>query len=212
MKLLHRRRRGVEIALSLLENLLGDEAGLHQFLSALEVRLGELERALARGDFGFCGRERVLGVSARRLCAARNCASYSGEEMRAITCPCVTDEPSSTVTSSSRPAYFDETSTCVASMRPFDLTTPSGNCEPRNFAMRFLIGPARAPAQRIAAWQRVRPGRAQARQRQVQCSRGSFEFRASCSWGALQPTLSDPRPEPSGGLTAGWERWFLVRR
>jgi hypothetical protein len=43
---LHRRRRGVVVALALFEDLLGDEAGLHQFLAALEVGFGELERAL----------------------------------------------------------------------------------------------------------------------------------------------------------------------
>ena len=51
---------GIVVALALLERLLGDEAGLHQFLAALEVGLGEVERALARGDFRFRGREGVL--------------------------------------------------------------------------------------------------------------------------------------------------------
>ena len=34
---LHRRGRRVEVALALLEDLLGDEPGLHQLLAALEV-------------------------------------------------------------------------------------------------------------------------------------------------------------------------------
>ena len=59
--------------------------------------------------------------------------------MRAMTCPCVTLEPSSTVTSASRPAYFEDTSTWVASMRPFDLTMPAGSVSPRNRAIRFRI-------------------------------------------------------------------------
>ena len=54
-----------------------------------------------------------------------------------MTCPCVTLEPSSTVTSASRPGYFDETSTCVASMRPFDLTMPAGSVSPRRRAIRL---------------------------------------------------------------------------
>ena len=59
---LHRRHRRVEVALALLEDLLGDEAGLHQLLAALEIGLGKLERALARGDFRFRGRKRVVGL------------------------------------------------------------------------------------------------------------------------------------------------------
>ena len=59
---LHRRHRGVVVALALLEHLLGDEAGLHQLLPALEIGLGELERALPRRDFRFRRRERVLGL------------------------------------------------------------------------------------------------------------------------------------------------------
>ena len=61
--------------------------------------------------------------------------------MRAITCPWVTLDPSSTRTSARRPAYFDETSTCVASMRPLDLTMPAGSVSPRSRAIRFLRKP-----------------------------------------------------------------------
>ena len=45
-EVLHRRHRGIEVALALFENLLGDEAGLHQLLATLKVGFGELERAL----------------------------------------------------------------------------------------------------------------------------------------------------------------------
>ena len=56
----HRRHRGIEIALALFEDLLGDEAGLHQFLAALKVGFGEFERALPGRDFGLRRRKRVV--------------------------------------------------------------------------------------------------------------------------------------------------------
>ena len=56
----HRRHRGIEVALALFEDLLGDEAGLHQLLAALKVGFGELERALPGGDFGLRRRKRVV--------------------------------------------------------------------------------------------------------------------------------------------------------
>ena len=66
-----RRDRRIEVALALLEGLLGDEAGLHQFLPAPEVGLGELERALPRGDLRFRRRRRVLGALHARLRCAK---------------------------------------------------------------------------------------------------------------------------------------------
>src|SRR5262249_4923445 len=68
--------------------------------------------------------------------AARSWASVSGDERVATTCPAVTSSPSSTVNVASRPGYLDETSTCVASMRPFDFTIPSGIVRPRSRAIR----------------------------------------------------------------------------
>ena len=59
---LHRRDRRVVVAFALLEHLLGDEPALHQFLAALEVGFGELERALARGDLRLGGDQGVFGV------------------------------------------------------------------------------------------------------------------------------------------------------
>ena len=56
----HRGDRGIEIALALFEDLLGDEAGLHQLLAALKVGFGEFERALPGGDFGLRRRKRVV--------------------------------------------------------------------------------------------------------------------------------------------------------
>ena len=67
----HRRHRGIEVALALFEDLLGDEAGLHQLLAALKVGFGEFERALARGDFRFRRRERVVGLLHVGLCGAQ---------------------------------------------------------------------------------------------------------------------------------------------
>ena len=64
-------------------------------------------------------------------CASRSWASVSGDEMVATTCPAVTSSPSSTVSVASRPGYFAETSTCVASMRPLVFTIPSGISRPR---------------------------------------------------------------------------------
>jgi hypothetical protein len=42
----------------------------HQFLPALEIGLGEFERALPGGNLRFRGRKRVLGLLHAGLCGA----------------------------------------------------------------------------------------------------------------------------------------------
>ena len=122
----HRRDRGIEVALALLEGLLGDEAGLHQLLAALEVGFGEFERALPGRDFGLRGASASFAFCTSAL-AARNCGLVFGRGELRDNLALRDVEPSSTVTSARRPAYFEETSTWVASRRPFDLTMPSGS-------------------------------------------------------------------------------------
>src|SRR5512143_3202233 len=69
--------------------------------------------------------------------ADRSWASYSGDNTRPTTCPSVTGSPSSTVTSANRPAYLAETSTSVASIRPFVFSMPFGILWPRRRWIRF---------------------------------------------------------------------------
>ncbi len=59
-------------------------------------------------------------------CAALSWASYSGDDTRPSASPSVTLLPSSTFMSVSRPGYFADTSTWVASRRPLVFTTPFG--------------------------------------------------------------------------------------
>jgi hypothetical protein len=77
-------------------------AGLDQLLAALEVALGELERALPCADLSLCGRKRVVGLLHVGFC---------GAQLRLVlrrsddgdTCPFLTSEPSPSVTSESLP-------------------------------------------------------------------------------------------------------------
>jgi len=52
--------RRLVVALPFFERLLRNEAGLYERLSALEIGLGEYERASSRGDFGLGSRQPVL--------------------------------------------------------------------------------------------------------------------------------------------------------
>ena len=107
-------------------------------------------------------------------CAARSWASVSGDEMVATTCPAVTSSPSSTVSVASRPGYFAATSTCVASMRPFDFTMPSGMSRPRRRAMR------------VSTWDR-------------NWSAGFFCVRCACAVGIRRLPPDDPPAHPPMG-------------
>src|SRR5271165_3831993 len=143
--------------------------------------------------------------------AARSCASYSGEEILAMTWPCATFDPSSTVTSARRPAYFDDTSTCVASMRPLDLTMPAGRVSPRSRAIRFLMKPSAcaepigvspppgpAPRESGRATAPIRAAAVAARQINVMVALLRKRFRGSLR--SSRSSRRHPDPSSSGAL------------
>jgi hypothetical protein len=120
--------------------LFGDVPGLDQFLPASKIGLGEFQLALARSDLGLRRRQRVIRVLDIGLRGAQLRLVFRRGQLRDRLA--LRDAgPSSTVTSESRPAYFEETSSWVASMRPFDLTMPSGSVCPRKRAIRFRTMP-----------------------------------------------------------------------
>ena len=137
---LHRGDSGIIVPLALLEGLLGDEPGLHQLLAALEIGFGEGERALARGDLRFRSGQRVVRLLHVGLRGAQLRLVFRRGDLR-------DDLTLGDVGAllnrdfGNRPGYFEETSTWVASRRPFDLTMPAGSVSPRSRAIRFLMGP-----------------------------------------------------------------------
>src|SRR5262249_28439556 len=141
--------------------------------------------------------------------------------MVATTCPAVTSSPSFTFTVASRPGYFAATSTCVASMRPFDLTIPSGMSRPRRRLMRVSAAErARAAGLCCAGWARAaeitvlplenpKAHTAMDRAREMRTAAGSMALRTRADIRALLrtvplwPTLSATDPDRHARLKPG---------